>query len=137
MEVRRVYGLSSGLFVAPKASTQSIVVGGMGEDTAKWTRVLSQRAAHILWFHLATLLFPEKSASVTAGVLTTPSRGLELPTITHHITVDKLENSLFEITGWVGASTWTAQLTHVEAQRLWQALDVTLYPQGWHNSAPK
>jgi hypothetical protein len=133
MDIRRIYGLSSNTFVAPKATTQSVVVGGIGEDAARWTRVLSQRAAHILWFHLTTQLYPEKAATVTASVHTAPARGLEMPTITHHVDVDRLENNQYEITGWVADQTWTARLTPVEAQRLWQALDLALYPRGWRS----
>ncbi|MCC6615703.1 MAG: hypothetical protein IT320_19695 [Anaerolineae bacterium] len=132
MDIQRVYGLSTKLFVAPKSSTQSLVVGGIGEDASRWTRVVSLRAAQILWFHLTQFLFPDKASSVTAVVHTAPARSNEMPTITSHITVDHLDTHHYEITGWVNDQTWVARLTSTEAQRLWQALDQTLYPAGWN-----
>lgn len=133
MEIERVYGLSTRVFVSPKSSTQSLVVGGIGEDAKRWTRVVSLRAAQILWFHLTQYLFPEKASRVTAVVHTAPARTTEMPTITSHITVDHLDSQQYEITGWVNHQTWVARLTPNEAQRLWQALDQTLYPTGWNN----
>jgi hypothetical protein len=133
MEIRRVYGLSSNVFVAPKVNTQAVVIGGIGEDTGKWTRVISLRAAQLLWFHLTQQLFPDKAAQVTAAVHTAQARGFEMPTITTHVTVDRLDGGQLEITGWVGEQTWAARLTPIESQRLWNALDIALYPRGWRD----
>jgi hypothetical protein len=125
------YGLSTDLFVNRKRTGESLVVGGVGEDESRWTRVLSQRAAQMLWHQLTQLLFPEKSEMVTALVSTTPLRSDSLPTVTTHITVDGHDNGIFDIVGWVGEHTWLAQLTEVEARRFWKALDVALFPVGW------
>ncbi len=136
MDERRSYGLGYNLFVAPKTSTHSIVIGGMAEDTSRWTRVISRRAALLLWFYLTKHLFPEKAVRVTALVQTMPARTVELPTITHHIEVTRLPNEMLEITGRVAQQTWLLRLTASESQRLWDALDVALNPKGWQSSMP-
>jgi len=127
----RTYGLSTNLFVSRKANGDSLVVGGIGEDESRWTRVLSQRAAQMLWYHLTRLLFPEKSDMVTALVSTSPLRAENMPTITTHVTVDQAENGGFDLMGWVGEQTWWVRLTEYEARRFWTALDIALYPVGW------
>lgn len=133
------YGLSNSLFVSRKAGGESIVIGGIAEDAARWTRVLTQRAAQMLWFNLTQLLFPDKSDMVTAMVMTAPLRSTDLPTITTHVTVDKLDTGNFEVTGWVGNHTWILLLDQIEARRFWTALDIALYPVGWQgqSSNPK
>lgn len=128
---KQQYGSSTNLFVSRKRSGESLVVGGVGEDDSRWTRVLSQRAAQMLWYHLTKLLFPEKSDMVTALVSTSPLRGDSLPTITTHMTVDRHSDGGFDIAGWVGEQTWWVHLTPYEAQRFWTALDIALYPVGW------
>ncbi|MBZ0293970.1 MAG: hypothetical protein K8L99_15510 [Anaerolineae bacterium] len=125
------YGLSTNLFASRKASGESLVVGGIGEDSSRWTRVLSTRAAQMLWFHLTRLLFPEKSEMVTALVSTAPLRSNTLPTITTHMVVDPVEGGGVEIIGWVGDNTWWVRLNDYEARRFWTALDLALYPVGW------
>jgi hypothetical protein len=134
---KRTYGLSSNLFVSRKAGGESVIVGGTAEDNTRWTRVLSQRAAQMLWFHLTRFLFPEKSAMVTALVTTAPFRGSDMPTITTHMTVDKLPDGGFEIAGWVGEQNWWVRLSDYEAQRFWTALDIALYPVGWQGASSK
>jgi hypothetical protein len=133
MEIRRTYGLACNLFVAPKTNTHSLVIGGMAEDTSRWTRVVSRRAAVLLWYALTQHLFPEKAVRVTALVQTMPARAVELPTITHHLQAERLTNGMFEIAGRVSGQLWTMRLTVSEAQRLWDALDVALNPKGWQN----
>ena len=135
-EIRTSYGFSTNLFVSRKASGESLVVGGIAEDTTRWTRVLSTRAAQMLWFHLTRLLFPEKSDMVTALVTTAPLRSNSLPTITTHMVVDAVEGGV-EIAGWVGEQTWWLRLTDYEARRFWTALDIALYPVGWEGSRLK
>lgn len=130
-EPKNAYGYSTNLFVSRKASGDSIVMGGTAEDAARWTRVLSQRAAQMLWFHLTRFLFPEKSDMVTALVTTAPLRALDMPTITTHMTVDKLEDGGYEVTGWVGEYNWLVKLRDHEALQFWTALDIALYPVGW------
>lgn len=125
------YGLSTNLFVSRKANGDSLVIGGIGEDENRWTRVLSQRAAQMLWYHLTCHLFPEKSDMVTALVSTTPLRSETLPTITTHMTVDAQPDGSYEIAGSVGEQTWWVRLNEFEARRFWTALDIALYPVGW------
>ena len=128
------YGVSTDVFVSRKRSGDSLVIGGMGADEARWTRVLSHRAAQMLWYHLTDYLFPEKSAMVTAMVSTAPLRGDSRPTITTHMTVEELEDGSFDIVGWIGDQTWWIRLNAREARRLWTALDIALYPVGWKGS---
>jgi hypothetical protein len=130
-EPKLIYGLSTNLFVSRKAGGESLVVGGIAEDSSRWTRVLSARAAQMLWFHLTKLLFPEKSDMVTALITTAPIRSDALRTITTHMSVDPMENGGYEIVGWVGDQTWWMRLTDFEARRFWTALDIALYPMGW------
>lgn len=133
---KRGYGFSTELFVSRKASSDSIVVGGTAEDTSRWTRVLSQRAAQMLWFYLTRFLFPEKSDMVSALVTTAPLRSSDLPTITTHVTVDEIENGGYEVLGWVGEHSWGIKLNDQEARRFWTAMDIALYPAGWQGSGP-
>jgi hypothetical protein len=130
-EIGRSYGLSSNLFVSRKASGDSLVVGGMAEDSSRFARVLSHRAAHMLWFSMARLLFPEKSDMVTALAVTAPLRHAGLPTITDHMEVSRTEPGNIDVFGWVNQQTWFLRLTDYEARRLWTALDIALYPSGW------
>src|SRR5690349_17177325 len=99
-EMKQSYGLSNNLFVSRKASGDSIVMGGIAEDTTRWTRVLSQRAAQMLWFHLAKLLYPDKSEMITALIATAPLRDSTRPTITTHMTVDQDAHGGYEIAGY-------------------------------------
>ena len=137
VEPNRAYGLSTDLFVHRKSSGESIVVGGTAEDKSRWTRVLSQRAAQMLWFYLTQLLFPEKSDMVTALVTTAPLRSADLPTVTTHTTVDRTADGGFEIMGWVGDQTWLVRLNSDETRRFWSALDIALYPAGWQGATSK
>lgn len=132
-EPSHAYGAATNLFVSRKASGDSLIIGGVAEDSSRFARVLSQRAAQMLWFHLTRNLFPEKSDMVTALVTTAPLRSTTLPTVTTHVTVDKLEDGNFEITGWAGEQTWVLRLNEYEAHRFWTALDIALYPVGWQN----
>ena len=131
MDIHRAYGLSSNLFVTLKSNTQSIVLGGIGEDTARWTRVLSEYAGKMLWFYLTRFLYQDRAETVTAHVKTFQSRLGSMPIITDRVAVEKVDGEQYEVTGWVGEQSWTARLTPTEAQRLWSALDVTLHPSGW------
>jgi hypothetical protein len=131
MDMHRAYGLSSNLFVTLKSNTQSVIVGGIGADTARWTRVLSEYAGKMLWFNLTLFLYHERAASVTALVKTFQSRVESMPIITDRVAVEKVDGEQYEVTGWIGEQSWTARMTATEAQRLWSALDVTLHPTGW------
>jgi hypothetical protein len=129
--IKQEYGLSTNLFVSRKATGDALVVGGIGANTNRWTRVLSQRAAQMLWFHLTRHLFPEKSDMVAAMVSTSPLRGDHMPTITTHMTVEPRDDGGYDIVGWVGDQTWWMHLNDYEARRFWTALDIALYPVGW------
>jgi hypothetical protein len=140
-ESNQSYGLSANIFVSRKVSGDTVIVGGLAADSSRWTRVLSQRAAQMLWFHLAKLLYPDKSEKIRALIATAPLRDSTRPTITTHMTVDKLANGEYGITGWINGQSWEAQFESPEAQRFWSALDIALYPMGWQghdgNSAPQ
>ncbi|MAS33508.1 MAG: hypothetical protein CL610_05845 [Anaerolineaceae bacterium] len=127
----QTYGLSTNLFVSRKANGESLVVGGIGENQSRWARVLSQRAAQTLWYHLTRCLFPEKSEMVTALVSTSPLRADNMPTITTHVSVEQRLDGGYDLVGMVGDQTWWVQLTDFEARRFWTALDIALYPVGW------
>lgn len=130
------YGQSRNLFVFRKGS-DSIIVGGVTGVDSRWTRVLSQRAVQMLWFHLTQFLYPDKAETVTAQIMTAPLRRPDLPTITTHTTIDKYADGRYEITGWVGSQTWSATLDETEAHRFWTALDSALTPQpGSHPPVP-
>lgn len=129
-EPNRVYGLSTNLFVSRKAGGEAIVIGGVAENNARWTRVLAKRAAQMLWFFLTRYLFPEKSDMVTGLASTAPMRAANLPTITSHVSVEKQDN-VYTITGTIGEQNWHMRLSEFEANRLWMALDIALYPVGW------
>jgi hypothetical protein len=131
------YGLSSDTFVSRKAGGDSLVLGGLGEDSTRWIRVLSPRAAQMLWLHLARLLYPDKSDTITALIVTAPLRDATRPTITTHMTVDELENGGYEIAGWINGEAWETKLNQPEAERLWAALDTALYPVGWQGQDHK
>lgn len=126
--MHRDYGLSSGLFVSPK-NGQTFVVGGMNDDSQRWTRVLSQRAGYLLWLRLAQQFAPEQARQVT-GLDTMEARDVELPTITQHVTLDYLDNGQYELTGWVGETTWSVCMTSAETGRLWHVMESLLYPGG-------
>jgi hypothetical protein len=130
-ESNQSYGLSANIFVSRKASGDTIIVGGLAADSSRWTRVLSQRAAQMLWFHLAKLLYPDQSEKISALIATAPLRDATRPTITTHMTVDKMANGGYEIVGWIDGQSWETQLESPEAQRFWSALDIALYPVGW------
>ncbi len=125
------YGLSKNLFVHRKANGDSLVVGGMGENETRWTRVLSLRAAQMLWYHLTGLLFPEKSEMVTGMAATSPLRSGNMPTITTHVTVERRDDGGYDVTGWIGEQSWWVNLNDFEARQFWKTLDIALYPVGW------
>ena len=129
-ELNHSYGLSSHIFVSRKASGESIVMGGMAEDSSRWTHVLSKRAAQMLWFHLSELLYPEKAGLIAGMITTTPIRSTDMPTITTHMTVDKLDDGKYEIEGWIDDQSWEVLLNEQEANHFWTALDIALNPAG-------
>ena len=129
-EPSRSYGLSTNLFVSRKTGGEAIVIGGVAENNARWTRVLAKRAAQMLWFFLTRYLFPEKSDMVTGLASTAPMRAANLPTITTHVSVEKQDNT-YKVSGSIGEQVWQMHLSEFEANRLWMSLDIALYPVGW------
>ncbi|PJF40703.1 MAG: hypothetical protein D6737_19745 [Chloroflexi bacterium] len=127
------YGFVSDLFVTRRPNKDTIILGGVDEQKEKWTRLLSPRAAQMLWFHLTQILYPDKSDMVTALVATTPLRTPHLPTITTHTNIITSDPAAIEVTGWAGEFTWDMLLSDYEARRLWTALDLALFPSGWQD----
>jgi hypothetical protein len=134
INTKRVYGISTELYIVSKPNTDAFVVGGQAEDLSRWTRVLSTRAAFMLWFHIARLLMPEHIEQVTTVFNTTPLRSAVLPTITNHCMVEPVNKAYVEITGWAGEQSWVVHVTNEEATEFWSALDKLLFPQGWQSA---
>jgi len=131
LDIGRAYGQSSNLFASRKPGGETMIIGGVAEDASRFTRVVSQRAAQMLWFHLTRYLFPERSDVVTALATTAPMRSPMLPTLTTHIGINLVNGGMIEITGWIGERCWLLRITELEARRFWQSLDLALYPVGW------
>jgi hypothetical protein len=122
------YGFCTGLFVTRKAGGDSFIIGGVAEDSSRWTRVLAQRAAQIIWQYLGKILYPERTAEATAFIATAPFRNADAPTITSHAAVDKTTEGMYQLQGWAGDKVWSALLSEDEARTFWNALDHALYP---------
>jgi hypothetical protein len=138
-------GLSRDVFVSSRPDGESIVIGGASffegsppaSDGGKWARVLSRRAAHLLWYRLTLFLFPEKARHVTALVSTAPLQLNASPTVTTHVDVTQPEKDLYDVVGMMGKVSWTTRLSTLEARRLWTSLDLALYPDGWEEKDNK
>jgi len=122
------YGLCTGLFVTRRAGGDSLIIGGIAEDASRWTRVLSQRAAQIVWLYLGQFLYPERMSSANAFIATAPIRNADAPTITSHAAVDKNKEGIYQLQGWAGEKVWSANLNEDEAKNFWGVLDKALYP---------
>lgn len=133
-EAPTAYGFSTGLFATRKVNGDSLIVGGIAADDSRWVRILSYRAAQLLWFQLTQMLYPDKGTAVTTSLTTAPMRNAGLPTITTHITVENLRNGCYGITGWVGSKTWHADLTQDETAQFLIVLDHALYPNDPNNN---
>ncbi len=135
--VQHRYGISMDVFITRKPQGESLVLGGVGERYGRWTRVLTLRAAQLLWFHLTGVLFPERAERVTTIAVTAPLRGDDRPTITTHLEVVRTADGFIEMIGWAGQDTWWARLPQNEARALWARLDQLLYPVGWEGRERK
>ncbi len=113
---------------ARRASAAQRGNGGTAQNAIRWTRVLTERAARMLWFSLTQGLFPNQSDLLTARLVTLPIRSSLLPTITHQLFVETRDDGNFELVGVTGGQTWTAHLDKQEAERLWAALNQVLFP---------
>jgi hypothetical protein len=122
------YGPSHDLFVTRKLNGESLVIGGVASDASRWARVVSHRAAQLLWFQMAQILDPERALSGSASVTTAPMRDASLPTVTTHLSAEELTSGCLAIKGWIGARSWHAELAMEEAFQFWTALDRALYP---------
>lgn len=135
--VQHSYGISTDIFVARKSLDDTLVLGGVGVEYGRWTRVLTQRAAQQLWFNLTGLMFPEKAQRVTGIAVTAPLRSQARPTITSHLEVTRTADNFIEVIGWAGQDTWWFRLSEQEARVLWTKLDLALYPVGWEGRERK
>jgi hypothetical protein len=125
------YGLTSEMFVNRHGEDETVILGGVGVEANRWTRTLTRRAAHQLWFHLTRLLFPEKSPQVTGMAMTAPL-SMPIPSVTTHLEiVYSPETHLYDIVGWDGEDGWWFRVDEQNARNLWTALDIALYPAGW------
>jgi hypothetical protein len=129
-QAKQRYGLTSDPFV-DRQNEGTFVVGGTGDEANAWSRTMTGRAAHQLWFHLTRLLFPEKSGQVTALAKTAPLSGAGPSETTQLDVFQNPDTRLYEIFGWVGDDTWWFRVDDQNARKLWAALDIALYPAGW------
>ena len=130
-DVQFKYGLSKNLFIAPKPGGRSLVVGGVSQDDQRWTRVLSLRAARLLWFSLVELLYPEQAAKIKGTTMTTEMRDAALPTVTDHVSVEHAEGEdILYIIGYTGPHPhWRTQMTTDEAKQFLAALHKVINPK--------
>lgn len=118
----RIYGNSSELYFIQKPMSDAFLLGGIAEDSSRWTRVLSQRAAQLLWLHLMRVFDIEHLGRGITGFGTAPLRSTALPTITNHFNIHRLSATEFEIIGWVGDCNWIIYVSESEARRLFSAM---------------
>ncbi len=129
------YGLSTDLFVTRSSGADTIVLSGTAEDTNRWVRPLTRRAAHLLWYRLTWSLFPEKSPKVTGMAVTAALQSPDQPTITIHVDVQRQEEThTFSVDGMTRAERWQFTISDADARKLWAALDLLLYPAGWEGA---
>ena len=126
-------GVSTEPFAMPKPPRDDVVVGGLAGEN-QWTRVISRRVAHTLWYYLTTLLFPDRAAEITTRAATAPFRDLDMPSITTHVEVFRGAGDYIEILGSGGKQTWLTRLNEHDARALWAALDKMLFPLGWEGA---
>jgi hypothetical protein len=128
---KQAYGLTSEIFASRRDEGETIIVGGVGAESNRWTRVLTRRAAHHLWFQLTRLLFPEKSPQVTGMAQTAPLSAAPPAVTTHFEVWLNPDTHRYDILGWVNEDSWWFCVDEPNAHRLWAALDLALYPAGW------
>ena len=128
---KQAYGQTSEIFASRRGEGETIVVGGVGAESNRWTHVLTRRAAHHLWFQLTGLLFPEKSPKVTGMAKTAPLSAPSPAETTHFEVWLDPDTRQYDILGWVSGDSWWFRVDEQNAHRLWAALDLALYPAGW------
>jgi hypothetical protein len=107
----RQYGLSTNLFISPKENDQTLVLGGTGQEAQRWTHIITRRAAHVMWFKLTILLYPEKANMVTSLASTAPLRAPGSPAITTHIEVVRSAEAQYTLIGWMYPVGWEGRET--------------------------
>lgn len=126
-------GISKKPFAMPKPPDDVVVIGAeSGEE--RWTRVITRRAAHALWYHLTTILYPGRERHITTRAATAPIRSEESPSVTTFVEVFRGEDDFIEMLGTGGKSEWLARFSEREARALWAVLDKMLFPLGWEGS---
>ncbi len=133
----REYGRSIDVSVARKTDTDALVLSGVSSNTAadQWARLVTRRAAHLLWYRLTWALFPGKSAKVTGLAATAPLITAMPPTVTTHIEIVRIETEqAFNVAGLSGSDHWQFQIDDKTARQLWATLDIVLYPAGWEGA---
>lgn len=130
-QLKRNYGLLTHVFVSCKPNSHSVIMGAKSQEDGVWTRVLSIRAAHILWYELGSELYPEKFENIATNLATFMFRSINAPSITMDLSVERLQpkdqtQGEFEISGRNAAITWTIQLNILDALHLWESLDALL-----------
>lgn len=127
-----IHGLSAYLSVTPGIEQDTFSLSGKSAGSRPWVHPLTRRAAHMLWYRLTWVLFPEKSPRVTGMAVTSPLRPLTQTTIAAFVEVMyRTDQSTFNVTGWNGTALWRFDLDDHSARELWAALDLALYPAGW------
>lgn len=130
-QFKRNYGLLHHVFVSQKPNSNSVVIGANDPSGGLWTRVLSVRAAHILWYALGVDLFPEKFENISANLPTFMFRSVSAPSITMDLSIERLnakgeDQGDVEISGRNAAIDWSIQLKNRDALHLWEALNALL-----------
>ena len=120
------FGFSTRMFATLKPGGVAVAVGGMSDSGQRWIRLLTPRAAHLLWVQLAHCLFANAD-EIIAALNTTQLREVDLPTITSHVTVEIQLGSYILIRGISGERTWRCRLTDADARSFWVNLNRTLY----------
>jgi len=120
---QRSYGRTVSPFACLKPNSESVLLGGIGDDGERWTRVITSRAARLLWYHLGAMLDPERFAEHVIGLGTVPIRSAGLPNITSDFHIDPIDSGGCEVLGRGSGSEWSARFESEGARQLWAALD--------------
>jgi hypothetical protein len=127
-----IHGMSADLSVAPGSEPDTFKLSGIGVGPRKWVHPLTRRAAHILWYRLTWVLFPEKSPRVTGMAATAPlSPRTQSGAVAFVEVIYRADQNMFNVIGWNESARWRFDLDDRAARQLWAALDVVLYPAGW------
>lgn len=130
------FGMTRNIFAVSNRNGETIIVGGLDHQSRRWSRLLTRRAAHMMWFHLTTLLFPSKCSQVISMAQTAPLGPVQMHRLTTFLSLTRrADTHLIEIFGQVGEDTWSCFLDDLNAQRLWASLDAMLYPAGWEGTS--